>query len=235
MRFFKKSDSRFYTMTTNSLQTDFDRVQHQKRVNTLTHVMNLFEERNKHSPVPPAGPLPIKANGAMVVHRPNKYEENADIDDDEGEFIMIQNERTLAVHEENKRLRQQILVEREQHDHWRLAQEKLVQELSFAQNSIKSLQRKNDLFQKLVLPNQEKKRQSTSLEDGQIAASYERKLGILLNEIDAMEAQETATCNNLAVQRSKLDHLVRKLQHKDDVIRQLACDLHFEKNHLSLA
>ncbi|KAG2201738.1 hypothetical protein INT47_001998 [Mucor saturninus] len=193
MRFFKKSESRFYTMTTNSLQTDFDRVQHQKRVNTLTHVMNLFEERNKHSPVPPAGPLPIKANGAMVVHRPTKYEENVDIDDDEGEFIMIQNERTLAVHEENKRLRQQILVEREQHDHWRLAQEKLVQELSFAQNSIKSLQRRNDLLQKLVLPNQEKKRQSTSLEDGQIAASYERKLGILLNEIDAMEAQETAT------------------------------------------
>lgn len=232
MRFFKKSDSRFYTMTTNSLQTDFDRVQHQKRVNTLTHVMNLFEERNKSFPATP-GPLPIKANGAMVVHRPSKQEEIEEIDEDEDDnFIMIQDERTLAVHKENKRLRQQILVEREQHDHWRLSQEKLIQELSLAQNSIQSLQRMNDLFQKLLLPNQEKR----SLDDDQeVVASYERKIGILLNEIDAMEAQETAACNDLTTQRKKLDDMNRKLKHKDDIIRQLACDLHFERNHLSLA
>lgn len=231
-------------MTTNSFQTDFDRVQHQKRINTLTHVMNLFEERSKYLPVPMTGPLPIKANGAVVVNRPSKqigsirslpnYLEDDDTDEeaDLGDSPIIKNEINL-VHGENKRLRQQILIEREQYENWRLSQEKLSQELSFAQNTNKNLQRMNDRFQKLILP-KEKRRQSTGVtfDDNQVISSYERKIQILLNEIDAMEIQENESLNHLTVQKNKCEKLIRKLKYKDDIIRQLAYDLQFERNHL---
>lgn len=277
---------------------NFEKLQQQKsnaRANTLTHVMHLFEEKNKYPPTPVTGPLPIKANGAIVVNRPSNHPQTAgtisslplylqdELSDDEIEQVetdmgemktmlvedegsscnnssspeenssIIEEEEeegidmTDLVHEENKRLRQQILIEREQHEKWRIGQEKLKQELTFAHQTIKNLQRMTDRFQNLFLPhhatissssNKRARRQSTGVtfdynsnrQHQQIIESYERKLQILLNEINAMESQEKDFLKRSTSLKSEKDKLLRKLKYKDDIIRQLAYDLQYERS-----
>ena len=63
-----------------------------------------------------------------------------------------------------------------------------------------------------------------------MAVSYEHKLQILLNEIEAMEQDEMESTKNMTIQRNERDKLMRKIKFKDDIIRQLAYDLQFEKN-----
>ena len=259
--------------------------------NTLTHVMHLFEEKSKYPPVPVGGPLPIKANGAIVVNRPNQqtasirslplYLQNYE-SEEEDEYLYIQekeikkkkesdpeaeeeyhtttessisdNTSTDAnalnamhlVHEENHRLRQQILLEREQNEKYRIAKNHYEQELVIAKQCIKNLQRTADRFQKLLSAGHaanannttsKVRRQSTgayfsdiSIPSNAMATSYEHKLQILLNEIEAMEQDEMESTKNMTIQRNERDKLIRKIKFKDDIIRQLAYDLQFEKN-----
>lgn len=259
--------------------------------NTLTHVMHLFEEKSKYPPVPVDGPLPIKANGAIVVNRPNQ--QTASIrslplylqdyeSDEEDEYLYIQEKETKKeqesvteaeedyhtttessisdntssdtnalnvmhlVHEENHRLRQQILLEREQNDKYRIAKDRYEQELVFAKQRIKNLQHTADRFRKLLSvghaanannTSTRLRRQSTGAYFSDIltpsnamAVSYEHKLQILLNEIEAMEQDEMESTKNMTIQRNERDKLMRKIKFKDDIIRQLAYDLQFEKN-----
>jgi hypothetical protein len=279
MRFFKKEHQQGNLFTTDYHQTA-EELQQQKssntRADTLTHVMHLFEEKNKYPPTP--GQLPIKANGAIVVNRPSNRSQGGTIrslplylqkDDDEeeeedmGEIKMMvadegssdnnsstieeeeEMDMTNIVHEENKRLRQQILMEREQHEKWRLAQEKLKQELTFAHQTIKNLQQMTDRFQKLLLHlphhaaiSKRVRRQSTPAGvttafdytyNSQQQIPYERKLQILLNEIDAMEIQEKEAFKCLTLHMNENEKLHRKLKYKDDIIRQLAYDLQYKR------
>lgn len=255
---------------------------------TLTHVMHLFEEKNKYSPAMVTGPLPIKANGAIVVNRPlqsnhNKSqmgsirslpvylqdeppeieedimfreEEERDIsdmrvttrtidessldDDDEEE----EKDLVYLIHEENKRLRQQILLEREESEKWRLGQDKLKKQDIALRQTVKNLERRIQRFQKIIsLPttttttngNHQKRRLSTGMNiiavvsHQDIISSYEHKLQILLNEIHAMEYQENDYIQQLTLQKNECEKLNRKLKYKDDIIRQLAYDVQFEK------
>lgn len=271
MRFFKKSglhQNNMFSSTTDDFQ--MDRSQYQKsysRADTLTHVMHLFEEKNKYSATPVVGPLPIKANGAIVINRPSKntskngtvrslpiYLQDVPFQEEEEQTItsveknnsIIKQEThaTDLVHEENKRLRQQVLLEREQYEKWRIAREKSEQELKLAQHTIKNMQRVIDRFQKIIRPpnepttntNKRSRRQSTGVafayingSQSHVAQSYERKIQILLNEMDAMEIQEIETFKKCTDQKNEFDALKRKLKYKDDIIRQLAYDLKYEQ------
>jgi hypothetical protein len=268
MKFFKKSTSTEHLFIT---------AHHNTQVNTLTHVMHLFEEKNKYSPAIVSGPLPIKANGAIVVNRPSQrksqmgtirslplylqdepedeiviQEEEKDISDmrvtltattDESSSISSSNDNMeevdmmYLIHEENKRLRQQILLEREQSERWRLGQEKLKEELMLSKQRIKTLEKNVHRFQNMILPSpsiihQNKRRLSTGMNiisNQDIITSYERKLQILLNEINAMESQENDWIQHSILQKNESEKLHRKLNYKDDIIRQLAYDLQFEK------
>jgi hypothetical protein len=141
------------------------------------------------------------------------------------------------IHEENKRLRQQILLEREQSERWRLGQEKLKEELTLSKQRIKTLEKNVHRFQNMILPSpsiihQNKRRLSTGMNiisNQDIITSYERKLQILLNEINAMESQENDWIQHSILQKNESEKLHRKLNYKDDIIRQLAYDLQFEK------
>ncbi|KAI8083395.1 uncharacterized protein B0P05DRAFT_537128 [Gilbertella persicaria] len=239
--------------------------------------MHLFEEKNKYAPLPVGSPLPIKANGAIVVHRPSDLCSSnlsslplylQDIDDDkqsikqdEGVVIEQAKEDTESehivppfedieiidlVHEENNRLRQQIFVEREQNEKWRLAKERSDQELTCSEQKIKSLKRTLDRFERLLLSSENKdyqrsRRQSTGTvsytnhhsaasDSGSAIESYERKLQILLSEIEAMEQGELELVKKLAEQSNENDKLQRKINYRDDIIRQLACDLQIERH-----
>lgn len=279
-----------------------------KAVNTtLTHVMHLFEEKNKYPPVPVGGPLPIKANGAIVVNRPDHqtasirslplYLQDYESDNEEEEELIRTLEKKGAkqnnitqekiteargkeeeeeedeyhtttessisdntssdsnaynavhlVHEENHRLRQQILLEREQHEKHRLAKDQYEQELALAKQCIKNLQRTTDRFQRILSSGlgttqshtvKRLRRQSTgayfsdtvsALPANAMAISYERKLQILLNEIDAMEQDEMESAKLMSIQKNEYDKLMRKIRFKDDIIRHLAYDLQFVKS-----
>lgn len=78
------------------------------------------------------------------------------------------------VHEENARLVHQLLIQRQQQD-------QLQKELLFAKTTIKHLERATVRYRKLLSP--------PSLGED-TTLSYERKIKILLDEIDAMEEQE---------------------------------------------
>ncbi|KAI8645570.1 hypothetical protein BD408DRAFT_66449 [Parasitella parasitica] len=245
--------------------------------NNLTHAMNLFEEKNKYPAVPVDGPLPIKANGAIVVNRPKLSHDPQDLESDDEEAVCAQEKEESAeeegyhttaeessisdntssdtstsnalhlVHEENHRLRQQILLEREQNERHRLAKDQSDQELQFAKQRIQNLQRTADRFQKMLCAeietsnttSQISRRQSTGtrvsdaeallLPSNTMILSYEHKIQILLNEIEAMEQDKMESTNDMTLQKTKCDKLVRKIKFKDDIIRQLAYDLQYEK------
>ncbi|KAF1806225.1 hypothetical protein FB192DRAFT_1349393 [Mucor lusitanicus] len=285
---------------------------HKAMHTTLTHVMHLFEEKNKYPPVPVGGPLPIKANGAIVVNRPDQqtaasirslplYLQAYESDNEEEELMRI-SERKAAqakeeaeeaqknmtesggeeeeegdeyhtttessisdntssdsnacnvvhlVHEENHRLRQQILLEREQNEKHRLAKDHYEQELILARQRIKNLQRTADRFQRMLSSGlgstqshtavKRLRRQSTGAyfsdaasssppANSAMAMSYEHKLQILLNEIEAMEQDEMESTKRMTLQKNECDKLMRKIRFKDDIIRQLAYDLQFAKS-----
>ncbi|GAA5796569.1 hypothetical protein HPULCUR_001941 [Helicostylum pulchrum] len=260
-----------FSSTTDNFQVDRFQYQYQKsysRADTLTHVMHLFEEKKKYSATPVVGPLPIKANGAIVVNRPSKntskngtvrslpiYLQDVPFQEEEEQeqpiinieknngIIKQETYATDLVHEENKRLRQQVLLEREQYEKWRIAREKSEQELKLAQHTMKNMQRVIDRFQKIIRPPNEPtntskrpRRQSTGVtfayingSQSHVAQSYERKIQILLNEIDAMEIQEIETFKKGTDQKNQFDALKRKLKYKDDIIRQLAYNLKYEQ------
>ncbi|KAL7314974.1 hypothetical protein PS15m_006487 [Mucor circinelloides] len=268
---------------------------------TLTHVMHLFEEKNKYPPVPVGCPLPIKANGAIVVNRPDQqtasirslplYLQDYESDNEEEEIMRILEKKVVhkedaaqensteeeegedeyhtttessvsdntssesnaynvvhLVHEENHRLRQQILLEREQNEKHRLAKDQYEQELVLAKQRIKNLQRTTDRFQRMLssalgAPQSHTvkrlRRQSTgayfsdvapTVPANTMAISYEHKLQILLNEIEAMEQDEIESAKLMIIQRNECDKLMRKIKFKDDIIRQLAYDLQFAKS-----
>ncbi|KAG2234821.1 hypothetical protein BDF21DRAFT_407771 [Thamnidium elegans] len=260
MRFFKKSglhQNNLFSSTTDNFQVDKFQKSY-SRADTLTHVMHLFEEKKKYSATPVVGPLPIKANGAIVLNRPPNnnskngtirslpiYLQDVPFQEEEQTIIKVEKNNTIKeetvadlAHEENKRLRQQVLLEREQYEKWRIAREKSEQELKLAQHTMKNMQRVIDRFQKIIMPPNESskrtRRQSTGvmfayINGGHVAESYERKIQILLNEIDAMETQETETFKKYTDQKNEFDALKRKLKYKDDTIRQLAYDLKYEQ------
>ncbi|KAK4520612.1 sphinganine kinase lcb4 [Mucor velutinosus] len=281
---------------------------HKAANTTLTHVMHLFEEKNKYPPVPVSGPLPIKANGAIVVNRPGQqtaasirslplYLQGYESDNEQEELVCISEKKAAQpkekaqeniaeakekeeqeeeedeyhtttessisdntssdsnaynvvhlVHEENHRLRQQILLEREQNEKHRLAKDHYEQELILAKQYIKSLQRATDRFQRILSSGfgttqshtaKQLRRQSTgayftdvssTLPTNAMAISYEHKLQILLNEIEAMEQDEMESTKRMTIQRNECDKLMRKIKFKNDIIRQLAYDLQFAKS-----
>ncbi|CEP14789.1 hypothetical protein [Parasitella parasitica] len=245
--------------------------------NNLAHAMNLFEEKNKYPAVPVDGPLPIKANGAIVVNRPKLSQDPQDLESDdeevcaqeqeepgeEEEYTTTAEESSISdntssdastsnamhlVHEENHRLRQQILLEREQNEKYKLAKDQSDQELHLAKQRIKNLQRAADRFQKMLSVEletsstnlQKLRRQSTgtrlsdtetlSVPSKEMVMSYEHKIQILLNEIEAMEQDEMESTKDATIQKNECDKLMRKIKSKDDIIRQLAYDLQYEKS-----
>jgi hypothetical protein len=130
------------------------------------------------------------------------------------------------VHKENIRLR-------------RLSQQKYQYELTSAQNTIDHLQRMTERFQKLLLPTEARavkrsRRQSTGVtmlwdHQDEMKYSYERKLQILLDEMDAMEFEENKLYEQLIQKKQENEKLNRKLKFKDDIIRQLVYELQFER------
>ncbi|KAI8346889.1 hypothetical protein EDC96DRAFT_521330 [Choanephora cucurbitarum] len=197
--------------------------------NTLSYMMSLFEEKTK----PLGYPLPIKANGAIVVHRPNDIHDSFEDMDD----ILLTDP---LVHEETSQLRQQILMEREQTEKYRITTERYQQELACAEQTIRQLKRTTDRFEKLISFRDPKlqyvrhsRRQSTGSSlyhairgSNTMADTYERKLQILLNEIEAMEQQEMVLIKQLAQKSNECDRLYTQMSYKDDMIRQLAYNLH---------
>ncbi|KAI9356830.1 hypothetical protein BD770DRAFT_389375 [Pilaira anomala] len=276
MRLFKKLDS-YQNQSLDHLHQELDRFRTQKsydRADTLTHVMHLFGEKNKYSATPVTGPLPIKANGAIVVNRPSKrhsqtksgtvrslpiylqdvpYKEEEEEEEEEEKEAEVKKaamvikkdiELIKMVHEENKRLRQQVLLEREQYERWRIERDEVQEELKFAHQTIKNMQRIIDRFQKLILPEQglknhiipSKRRQSTGVRfdyinssQEHVVRSYEHKIQILLNEIDAMEIQENQVFKAQVEQINLSDQLKQRLKYKDEIIRQLGYDLQVER------
>lgn len=277
----------------------FHTQQKKKATNTtLEHVMHLFEEKSKYPPQQVIGPLPIKANGAIVVNRPTNHSMNPitavsaymqdDEDDRENNVIdevnhveQVVNSSSDSnpssteddtkeeeeveevidilelVHEENKRLRQQILFEREQNEKWRTSKEHYEEKLVCSKQIIRNLQRTSDIFEKLfdkstyhfeqglesdtVVPGQNPGDDGTlqcsspprdSSAAVSLVTSYERKLQILLNEIEAMEQEQLESLNKMAMQKRESDKLARKLKYKDDIIRQLAYDLQVHSHRI---
>ncbi|KAI8389375.1 hypothetical protein BD560DRAFT_381440 [Blakeslea trispora] len=245
--------------------------------NTLSYMMNLFEEKGKHEPLPVGYPLPIKANGAIVVHRPSDFSSPLgcspslplylqDIDSDDKHMFdhtILDQDKQLQdgndkrkptfeetelldlVHEENNQLRRQVLLEREQNEKWRISKERYQQELACAEQTIRTLKRTADRFENLLSSSEKEqhrqpRRQSTGsalytamirgTSFNTMASSYERKLQILLNEIEAMEQQELALVKQIAQKSNECDRLYRKMNCKDDVIRQLAYNLQIEQH-----
>ncbi|KAI9482741.1 MAG: hypothetical protein EXX96DRAFT_605854 [Benjaminiella poitrasii] len=257
-------------------------------VTPLAHTMHLFEEKNRYPPLPFTGPLAIKANGAIVVHRPNNHpidamrslsvylhDEDEDYDDehfiintytendpvvntndlervkDNGSTSTTEKDEQMnlvqVVHEENRRLRRQILFEREQHEQSRASQEELVS----AKLAIFNLQRRTDRLEKLLALSmmsgrqsdqaavKNARRQSTGAYNHTTGVlqmsppvsevSYEQKIQILLDEIEAMQQDEVEELKKLTVQSNARESLVRELVHKDDIIKQLTYDLQLEK------
>lgn len=187
------------------------------------------------------GPLPVKANGAVVVHRPSHrlsqrgtirslpiYLQDEPIEDD----IMVFKEKTTEetdigdrllttddfqssstssscsqsfieeeevdivdlVHEENAKLSHQLVLERRQ-------QEKISMELLNAKNTIKNLERTNARYHKLLFPLPVKEENTT--------LTYERKVKILLDEIEAMEELEQNITKELKRQQLECEELKR--------------------------
>jgi hypothetical protein len=295
MRIFSTKKSTCYTQDyplspkfRETVAEPFYRTLQKKKTNntTLEHVLNLFEEKKKYPPQQVIGPLPIKANGAIVVNRPTNHSENdisdlplylQDGDDDKEDcYAIIEvkqvehealDDRSTSeddaeeeeegvdildlIHKENNRLRQQILFEREQNEKWRIAKEHYEHELVCSKQTNRNLQRTADRFEKLLCTSMNRReqmlqsdteikklrRQSTgnnsvvqncpqdSSFSISLVASYERKLQILLNEIEAMEQEQLESTSKMTLQKRECDKLARKLKYKDDIIRQLAYDL----------
>ncbi|KAL9552329.1 hypothetical protein MBANPS3_003815 [Mucor bainieri] len=246
---------------------------------TLTHVMHLFEEKNKYPPVPVGGPLPIKANGAIVVNRPDQqtaasirslplYLQDYDSDNEEEELIRfaekkVTQQQKSEAHEniteaggkendeegeeEYHTTTESSISDNTSSDSNALAKDHYEQELMLAKQCIKNLQRTTDRFQRLLSSGlgtsqshtvKRLRRQSTgayfsdvtsTLPASTIAISYEHKLQILLNEIEAMEQDEMESTKRMTIQKNECDKLARKIRFKDDIIRQLAYDLQFAK------
>jgi hypothetical protein len=297
---------KFREMYESATEPFYHTLHKKKAVNTtLEHAIHLFEEKNRYPPQQVIGPLPIKANGAIVVNRPTNHSVNdlsalplylQESDDDENDYAIVavnsshqrinsadSNQSTSEeeeeeeeeevgeeeaekvdivnlVHEENNRLRQQILFEREQSEKWRVAKEHYEQELVCSKQIIRNLQRTADRFEKLLSTSTSQREQmllqndteaakrlrrqstgsieiqkyhpqdleataTTTITTASLAASYERKLQILLNEIEAMEQEQLSSLSKMTVQKRDCDKLARKLKYKDDIIRQLAYDL----------
>lgn len=185
---------------------------------SLIHVMNLFEEKNKCH-MPPPGPLPIKANGAIVVHRPSLHNnlcfsdyEDDDEDDDESNTTssslpssadaslssdIKEDEELKLLLKENRKLKQKLYADK-------MKKEKLADDLFFAQQKIRQLERMNQRFEKIILsPKQQTttrhhvRRQSTnSISHYQAQISSENKIQILLDEIEAMENEAWCCCSH---------------------------------------
>ncbi|KAI7906198.1 uncharacterized protein BX663DRAFT_549295 [Cokeromyces recurvatus] len=241
---------------------------------TLAHVMHLFEEKNKYPPLPFTGPLPIKANGAIVVHRPNHpihingdtYSDDDD-DNDNDNFMMDNKGRDSSskattasrssdsteeeydsstaiqfIHEENKRLCQQILFERKQFEKWRNKKKNERKELVSAKQTIQELKQKMERLEKLFmmsLGHTDNKNGIKSLRRQSMGATVERrehlklsnitceqKIQVLLNEIEAMEQEEIKASKRLSIQK---DEYERKIAYKDTMIQQLANELQLLK------
>ncbi|OBZ89212.1 hypothetical protein A0J61_02728 [Choanephora cucurbitarum] len=191
--------------------------------NTLSYMMSLFEEKTK----PLGYPLPIKANGAIVVHRPNDIHDSFEDIDAILDPILPNTEETS-----------QILMEREQTEKWRITSERYQQELACAEQTIRQLKRTVDRFEKLISfrdPKLQYVRHSRRQSTGSglyhtMADAYERKLQILLNEIEAMEQQEVVLIKQLAQKSNACDRLYTQMSYKDDMIRQLAYHLQLERH-----
>ncbi|KAI8976824.1 hypothetical protein BDB01DRAFT_802690 [Pilobolus umbonatus] len=265
---FKKSAHEDLDIMRNPYYTTEPRInQMHNKIDSLIHAMHLFEYKNRHPPMPIIGPLPIKANGAIVVHRPNQSpSETSSLfsspDDDEEEEeeeadiqclpnsldnLYTKEDRVELVHQENKRLRQQLLIEREHYEQWREEREesRLVLEKILQENN--QLKRINDKLHKLICnplsypEDGVNRRKSTGYllssvinqchtgQPEETKVSYEYKIQILLNELDAMETEQGQLQDILC--RIKQDHnrLERALVSKEDLIKQLSYDLQYEK------
>ncbi|KAI8888817.1 hypothetical protein K501DRAFT_282651 [Backusella circina FSU 941] len=225
------------------------------RTDSLTHVMHLFDEKRKYPPAPTLGPLPIKANGAIVVHRPtpNKMarspeEEDDDSDDSDDDIVMrevtvikqdaVEDQLVFSMadskdvidlmQQENKRLQRQLLIERERNQDGQKSKDKQNKTLREALHTVYLLEKKIARYQHLFPQNdfseQAKRRQSTGSNLAQLMptkVSYEHKLHILLNEIDAMQCDENSVRQKMYQYKSEKERLERIVGYKDETIRQL--------------
>ncbi|CAO3703478.1 unnamed protein product [Rhizopus stolonifer] len=146
----------------------------------------------------------MKANGAIVINRPQKSE---DLD-------LVQ-----LVHQENIRLQQQLLIEREYHETWRQGKQLAENELIQANKEKKDLERKIKLFQSFK---DMKKRRSWNLANHYL---YEGRIQILLNELESMEVEESKIFEKLNFKRNECQELKAKLEFKEQEIKQLVYEL----------
>jgi hypothetical protein len=225
------------------------------RTDSLTHVMHLFDEKRKYPPAPTLGPLPIKANGAIVVHRPtpNKWArspEEEEYTDDEGDDIVMEEVAVIKddvmedqlvfsmadskdvidlMQQENRRLQRQLLIERERNEDGQKSKDKQNKSLREALHTIQQLEKKVARYQHVFPPKndfseQAKRRQSTGSNLAQLKptkVSYEHKLHILLNEIDAMQCDENNVRQRIYQYKNEKERLERIVSYKDETIRQL--------------
>ncbi|KAG1464459.1 hypothetical protein G6F56_005082 [Rhizopus delemar] len=146
----------------------------------------------------------MKANGAIVINRPQKTE---DLD-------LVQ-----LVHQENIRLQQQLLIEREYHETWRQGKELAESELIQTNKEKKDLERKIKLLQSFK---DMKKRRSWNLANHYL---YEGRIQILLNELESMEVEESKIFEKLNFKRNECQELKAKLEFKEQEIKQLVYEL----------
>ncbi|CEG76626.1 hypothetical protein RMATCC62417_11498 [Rhizopus microsporus] len=162
----------------------------------------------------------MKANGAIVMHRPRDEDDS----DDDGVDTSPEMEYMSLVHQENIRLKQQLMTERDRFESWRQAKQIVEYELLQTNKEKQALERKLKLLAK-----GDTKRRSL-LSTNQLY--YEHKIQILLNEIESMEVEESKLFEKLNFKRSECEELRYKLNLKEQEIKQLTYELHLAKQPL---
>ncbi|KAI9275401.1 hypothetical protein BY458DRAFT_507341 [Sporodiniella umbellata] len=163
--------------------------------------MKLDEIFHKHHELKPY-PTMMKANGAIVMNRP---------------LTTDPVDRVQLVHQENLRLQQQLLLEREYYASYRQGQRLTENELVQTNKDKKDLERKVRLFRSLK---EAEKRHPASLQN---------KIQILLNELESMEIEESRLFSQLSFQKDECQDLKIKLESKEQEIKQLMYELQIKK------